>query len=303
MLVTPRPGIGRENLLQALRQVSADITRIGAGAPQSAHKRLLSYLEWTSNAVQMLGYQVSREDLDRLVLTRRYEQLLSGVGTMTGTEIEMQRVVNGLISLETRDRTDAFEAAIKSLSGQIERWSRPGVFVVADTTFYIQHDEKFEEATYNKLVKVWEDPIHLLIPMVVVDELDKLKESKTPHVRWRAGYTLAVIDRLFPSGTEQARLRAEDFSVIGQGGIPHGEVTAELLLDPPGHVRLPIEDDEIVDRALAVQSLAGRPVKVLTYDTGQSTRARIAGLQDIKLRKPLGDEPVQETAATKKQTN
>ena len=52
----------------------------------------------------------------------------------------------------------------------------------------------------------------------------------------------------------------------------------ELLFDPSGHVRLPRADDEIVDRALTVQTLAGRPVRLLTYDTGQSTRARAAGL-------------------------
>jgi hypothetical protein len=28
-------------------------------------------------------------------------------------------------------------------------------------------------------------------------------------------------------------------------------MTVEVLLDPPGHARLPINDDEIIDRALA----------------------------------------------------
>jgi uncharacterized protein YPO0396 len=114
--------VNGENLLQALRQVSADITQIDARSPQGAHKRLLSYLEWTSNAVQMLSNQISAADLDRLVLTRRYEQLLSGVGTMISTEVEAQRVVNGLVSLEIRERTDLFEAAVKALSEQINRW-------------------------------------------------------------------------------------------------------------------------------------------------------------------------------------
>ena len=301
MLITARPGSHRDNLLKSLRSVRDGLFEHSSTNGRTAHKHLVDYLGWANNAVRVLGRQISAADLNELVLTKRHQQLLAGVGSLAGTDT--REVVEGLVTLEVEDRIAVFDEAIKSLSSQIERWSRPGVFIVADTTFYIEHDEKFKEATYNKLVKVWEDPIHLLIPMVVVDELDKLKESKKPHVRWRASYTLAVIDRMFPSGTEQARLRPEDFSTIGQGGIPHGEVTAELLLDPPGHVRLPIEDDEIVDRALAAQSLAGRPVKVLTYDTGQSTRARIAGLQDIKLRKPLGDEPVQETAATKKQTN
>jgi len=54
---------------------------------------------------------------------------------------------------------------------------------------------------------------------------------------------------------------------------------------------LPINDDEIIDRALAVESLAARGVTLITYDTGQSTRARMAGLQAVKLSKPIEEEP------------
>ncbi len=76
-------------------------------------------------------------------------------------------------------------------------------------------------------------------------------------------------------------LRPEDFSAIDNqtGGIPRGEMTVEIVFDPPGHARLPINDDEIIDRATAVQALAGRDVTVLTYDTRQSMRARAAGPQ------------------------
>lgn len=58
----------------------------GAGGPPDVHKRLLAYLGWTTFAVQMLANQVSDADLRALVLTRRYELLLSGVGTMRGSE-------------------------------------------------------------------------------------------------------------------------------------------------------------------------------------------------------------------------
>lgn len=31
----------------------------------------------------------------------------------------------------------------------------------------------------------------------MVDELDRLKDTKDPHVRWRPGYTLGVLDRVW----------------------------------------------------------------------------------------------------------
>jgi hypothetical protein len=63
---------------------------------------------------------------------------------------------------------------------------------------------------FAPLLKIWEDPVHVLVP-VVVDELDRLKNSTDRHERWRAGYTLAVLDRVFAASTEPARLMVEDF--------------------------------------------------------------------------------------------
>jgi hypothetical protein len=56
-------------------------------------------------------------------------------------------------------------------------------------------------------------------------------------------------------------------------------------------MRLPDSDDEIIDRALSVEPLADRKVTLLTYDTGQSMRARNAGLQAVRLAQDIGDEP------------
>jgi rRNA-processing protein FCF1 len=261
------------------------------GGPGTAQERVAGYLEWVTNTMQQLGSQIAAADLDRLVLTPGYDRLLSAAGTMTGTDIATQRVLNGMVSLELKQRVDAFDAAVKALEKQIQRWSRRGVFVAADTSFYIEHENKLEEVDFRPLLQVWEDPVHLLVPIVVVDELDSLKKSKDTHERWRASYTLAVLDRVFANSTEAAQLTPEDFSVLGSGGIPRGEVTIELVFDPPGHVRLPINDDEIIDRVMAVQPLAAREVTLLTYDTGQSTRARNAGLRVKKLAQPAKSEP------------
>jgi rRNA-processing protein FCF1 len=291
MLVTPRPGVSRDNLLSTLRRVHNDAVNLrGGSGPSTAHKRLLAYLEWTSNTVRMLGNQVSSADLAHLVLTKRHELLLSGAGTLTGTEMEVQRVVNGLVSLELDQRVEAFDAAVKALDKQIKRWSAYASFVVPDSSFYIQHQDKLEDADFGPLLDVWQSPVAVLVPVVVVDELDRLKESKDRHVRWRAGYTLAVLDRVFANSAGSARLRAGDV-VPGPDGVTRSEITIEMVFDPPGHARLPINDDEIVDRALAIEPLAARKVTLLTYDTGQSARARNAGLQVVKLSKEIGDEP------------
>jgi hypothetical protein len=292
MLVNPRPGTSRDHLLKTLRDLHTAVYNLRGGAgPGPAQSRIASYLEWVTSAIQQLGNLISAADLDHLVVTRSYDRLLNVAATMTGTDIGTQRVLNGMLGLELTQRVDAFDAAIKALDAQIRRWSWPGVFVVADTSLYIEHPDKLEDLDFRPLLNIREEPVHLLVPIVVVDELDGLKKSKDRQERWRAGYTLAVLDRVFASSTAPARLRPEDFSVLGSGGIPRGEITIELVFDPPGHVRLPINDDEIIDRVLAIQPLAGRDVTLLTYDTGQSTRARAAGLSVKKLIQPENNQP------------
>ncbi len=292
MLVTPLPGVNRDNLLKTLQSIQNEASNLrGGGGVHNAYERLLAYIEWTNTAVQMLGKQISSADLDFLVLTDRYRLLLAGVaGSMTSTERPVQRVLNGLVSLELNERVADFEAAIAALDTQISLWSGYGHYVVPDTSFFIKHEQKLEEVDFGPLINVWESDITVLVPIVVVDELDRLKEIKDQHKRWRAGYTLAVLDRLFETPTDRARLQAGAV-VPGPDGRTRSQVTIELFFDPPGHVRLPIVDDEIIDRALAIQALADRPVTLLTYDTGQSTRARSAGLQVVKLRKNIGEEP------------
>jgi rRNA-processing protein FCF1 len=286
VLVTLQPGVSRGQLRDSLRAALSDVVNLrGGGGPDTAYGRLLAYLEWAASTTHRLGNQISSADLDRLVLTRGYERLLAGIGNMTATDVHVQRIVNGLVARELAERAAAFNDALMALEGQIQRWPRLGTFIVPDSSFYIHHPKKLEEADFALLVGARGQPIHVLVPIVVIDELDKLKESRVDkHVRWRAGYTLAVLDRVFASGVAPARLRAEDSSALRSGGIPQGEVTIELLFDPPDHVRLPINDDEIIDRCLAAQPLAARDVMLITYDTGQSTRARAAGLQVTKLR-------------------
>lgn len=286
MIVTPRPGANREGLLQTLRNVHNQVVNLlGGGGPGPAQVRVLSYLDWASSAVRLLDYQVSQADVAELILTPGYNRLLSAA-TLTGSDIGTQRVLNGMVGLELELRAKAFEAAITTLQAQITRWSSPGVFAAPDTSFYIEHGDKLEDADFRPLLQIWHDPVHVLVPIVVVDELDGLKKSKDAHTRWRAGYTLAVLDRVLGTNpAAPARLRAEDFSQLGMG-LPSGEVSIEILFDPSGRVRLPIVDDEIIDRIIAVEPVAARRVTLLTYDTGQATRGRAAGLQVRKLDKP-----------------
>lgn len=184
-----------------------------------------------------------------------------------------------MLQSEMSEREAAFGEAARSLRNQIEHWSRPGIFVVPDTSACFNANQ-LDIWDVGAVLDSHETPIHLLFPMVVIDELDRLKESSNKETRKRAGLALAILDRKLAHSTVGVLRDAQS------GDIVRGQVTVEIVGDPPRHSRLPIADDEIVDRALAIQALAGRDVILITYDTGQSHRARMAGLQERKLTRP-----------------
>jgi len=288
ILVRLLPGVVRQNALDVLKSVHNDAVNLYA-SHGTAVDRLNGYLNWAVSSSQRLRTVVSADDLNRLVLTRRYWALQSLVSSAFGPVAE-------LVSAELEERKAELEIAVHTLETQIERWSRPGVLVIPDTSFFIRHPAKLEEADFAGLLGLREAPIRVLVPIVIVDELDRLKEARgDSNVRWRAGYTVAVLDDRLKHPPGPAPLRPEDYTALSSGGMPRGEVGIEVLMDPPGHLRLPINDDEIVDRALAVQSMADQPVTIITYDTGQALRARTAGLRVHKLGTTLQDEPVEQS--------
>ncbi|MFJ8437492.1 PIN domain-containing protein [Kitasatospora griseola] len=302
------PGVNRDDALQALRKVSEDVNNLYTGSNRyDAGGLLLAYLEWTSNAIYRLERVFSPTDIDRLVFTRRYEQLLAGASDLGAAHLA--RVTDQLVHLELSQRARDFEAAADELRATIHRWERWGRFahnVAFDTSVFIQHPNKLEDIEFHALPGVG-DPYSsfcLIVPMAVIDELDRLKESGKSHTRWRAGYSLAILDKIFAdSRLTRAALHAPSEHQIINGLRPIQHVTVELLFDPPHHVRLPNPDDEIVDRVLAAQPFIDDKVTLFTYDTGQSSRARVAKLPFRKLSMPSEPEPSAAPPKTERRQN
>ncbi|MGI5290484.1 PIN domain-containing protein [Nonomuraea polychroma] len=155
-----------------------------------------------------------------------------------------------MISTELDERVIALDAAVTALRAQITRWCRPGRFAVPDTSLFIEHLDRIESMDLRPLLGIRDEPVHLLLPIVVIDELDNLKQANGTHERWRARQALRIIDERLTNPLEPAELQPEDYTLLDNGGIPRGQVTMEMVFDPPGHVRLPIADDEIVGCAL-----------------------------------------------------
>ncbi|MCW3819509.1 PIN domain-containing protein [Micromonospora sp. DR5-3] len=99
--------------------------------------------------------------------------------------------------------------------------------VVLDTNVYLHHERKLEDLDLAGELGMGIADIRLIVPMVVVDELDKAKLSSGDK-GYRAGYSVAYIDRLVQAG---GRVRTAHYA---RELDPCGEVRVEVLLDRSG---------------------------------------------------------------------
>ncbi|MFI6263465.1 PIN domain-containing protein [Micromonospora sp. NPDC051006] len=301
MLIASVPGVNREHLLDTLNSLHNSLVSVQAAGPISAVQRALRYLEWTHETRRMLRRQVHPDSLEYLMPGRSYEVVLTAAAAVrdfnlaaaeSGEESysrsasrDGSRQLNGLLAMLMDEQVETLIAARDALAGEMQRFQRDGVLVVLDTNIYMEHPQQIEDIDFAALLHAGFEPIHILVPLVVVDELDKGKRSGWNG--WRAGYSLSYIDRV---GQQGGLMREKD---MRHDETARGQVTIEVVLDPPGHVRLPINDDEIVSRALAIKTLAGKQVRLVTYDTGMAMRGRAAGLQVCWLEQPPKDKKMQ----------
>ena len=115
--------------------------------------------------------------------------------------------------------------------------------------------------------------VRVLVPLVVVDELDELKRTareKSDRTAIRANIKL-LREKL-------AGCKA------GQEATLVGTATVAVLPDPLGHRRLASNDQEICERAALVGQV--KPVRLATNDMGMHLRAIGFGLETVEVPEP-----------------
>lgn len=172
MLITPLPGADRQILLDALRELGRRVGNLRGGMHEA---KFPGYIGWANNAARVLRHQIRAIDIDRMVLTQRY-WLLQSLNPVPNSNA-FGSIID-LLETEIDERVAAFEEGSSALARQIERWSGPDVFVVADTSFYIQHTHPLDHLDFATLLATRHEPVRLLVPIIVIDELDGLKQHK-----------------------------------------------------------------------------------------------------------------------------
>ena len=240
------------------------------GSSKTAILAVQNYLLWAENAeVQLRAYYRDR-DVARGLHTERYWRIRSITDTtprphpLIAAEVDDQELSLTLL----REQLVHYQGLLSPRAS--ER------FVILDTNVLI-HGKQFHEVQWDSQFE--EKDVRILMPLVIVDELDSLKNKSVPG----AAGVLRDLDRFLP--TDGALTLTQIRS----------RVRLQLIDEPLGHARLSNADDEIVQQASYFASISDAPVTIITQDRGMRVRAEAAGLDVLMLpgwlkRKEISDE-------------
>lgn len=173
---------------------------------------------------------------------------------------------------------DAWVAQLEEMIGELKALKpfieRPGRIVVPDTTVFIE-GAYFTELDWQAVAGVDAgDLVRVVVPVLVIEELDDHKRGRD-RVQARARSVLHRLWQLHGGRATEA--------VALPGRKP---VTIEVLTDDSWHVRRPVNDNEIIERALAVGEITGRDVIVAAADYCMLYQASAAGLKTALVSRP-----------------
>ncbi len=169
-----------------------------------------------------------------------------------------------LIDNEVRRQVHALESLREKARGALALRARPGSPVILDTNV-LMHYHRPDEVSWREVTG--EQPVRIILPMLVIDELDNKKYTGSDTMARRAAQAIRVLRR------HSNGLQPDGAIVFGDG------TTLEFLADDPGHSRTPNPDEELLNRAAFAQQAIGKPVTIVTGDLGMQLRASVRGLR------------------------
>jgi rRNA-processing protein FCF1 len=221
---------------------------------QAANRVVGQYDRWTLQAATDLLETFTDRSVAARLRGERYNAIVHGQFTADRWTL--------LFNTELQEVRTYFMDLANELRRMQGRFTRHRVRTVVLDTNDLLHYMRFDKRLFGRGTSV-------MIPHVVLDEIDKKSyETHDTGVRKRARGVFALLEQTL------AQIESDGHALVSE------DTVVDVLLDEPGHVRLPNNDDEIVARACYLQQAIGpAPVTVVTGDNGMRARALSWGLK------------------------
>ena len=264
-----------ENIERNLQLASSEMTQL---FNHSGIELFNQYIHWVNSHVRMLAGQISEDSIDTLLRTRGYWSLRGADPVSLGNNL------SDTIRREMEAQKHRIDLAVEEVHIQRERWSGLNMEPIAlllDTGVVEEYATHLLNVDWHELADLRPHRyIYLVIPRVVVDELDRHKQSRDQNAKERRKNARAAIRSLW--GMFGSRELASTFTRTDLTPTRRGKV--ELLNDDIEHVQQLDPDAEVLARSRSLTAYI--PVKVVTFDTGMALRGMASGIDVVRVEQP-----------------
>lgn len=251
-----RPGVTAMRALESLRTLDTDLGNI---LPSQIPD---SYLKWVEDAEVQLRSLFADDALADGLLSQRYfhiRQLIpNSVQARPWPLVDAERALQ-------KSRLDQAVAELKSYAALADRTGHP---FVLDTHVFL-HYTLFTDIDWVKEFDC--EQVRLIVPLIVLDELDDKTFSHNKRLARRADKVLRAFDGFLETMT------TDGVSEVRKG------VTVEILGDDKSHQRRTNSDSEIIDRAQFFHQVIEKPVTMVTGDRGLRVRSKARSIQVVMM--------------------
>ena len=266
-----------ERIENNLRVATANMTQLWNYSGKTLFDQ---YIKWVNSQVRMFAGIISARDVDQMFQTRGYWSLRSSDPSSLGENLTTT------IHRELEAQKHAIEVAADGIRDERKRWEGHGkapIALVLDTGVVEAFADRLLEADWHEVADIRPHRfLYLVVPRIVLDELDRHKQSRDNGAqskarRMKARAAVKSLWAMFGAKDIFPTFCREDKTPTEQGGF-------ELLNDDIDHVQLSDPDAELLARSRAL--FAYLPVKVVTFDTGMALRGMASGIDVVLAAEP-----------------
>jgi rRNA-processing protein FCF1 len=265
-----RHGVTVEQAIKALSERISDSQQASAHNASNPDTKRQVYLNWVDTTQRHLRTIFSDAELEDSLLERGYWHIcdISMHPALLSRLIDEELVYQVGYPGIPGDLGGRLGEVVTGLRAQARLASREGRICVLDTNALL-HYTRFDQLDWAGRLHM--ASVRLVVPLVVVDELDGKKYARRGEFQQRARELLTLIDSYVTAAPP------DGYSEVRDG------VTVEVLPDEPGHLRISSNDQEILDRCEFLNQVTGSPVMLITGDSGMRMNAQARGINVLKL--------------------
>lgn len=254
------------DLVRLVRDIRTGASNVPS--PGSTTNIVMRYRSWADEAIRQLRHRFSESAVDVVVRTSAYWATIQmPAGDQTTYSLVMTELTHA------GSRLQKLETDLAAFLGW---WDDAARIVVLDTSAVMSFGPQVGAMDWFAVLDKRPDRIlRLVLPLIVIDELDNLKDRGNNTSQRQARASLKALEPMLQVG------RRTHLPEVKHDGL--GTATVEVLADPPAHQRLPSADDEIVQQAAMLKATTGLPSIVATRDTGMLIRAQLAQLEACRV--------------------